>query len=75
MLPQAIHRVRQAYLDGVSPIDAILQAPLRLPGRKSYEGPLAPLIAAAIAAVAVQELLDFRTLEVIEERRQHRQET
>jgi hypothetical protein len=77
VLTAAIDRVRRAYQDGRSPIDAILEPPLRADplGGPDYHGPLATLIEAAIRAVSVQEVLDSRTLAMIAEQRQHQHET
>jgi len=76
-LDRAVQLVRRAYLEGISPIDLILQEPLtRGFGRTTaYKGPLAPLIRAAIESVPVQEILDHRTLEVIEEQKARKNES
>lgn len=76
-LGAAVARVRQAYKDGVSPIDALIAEPLRKDpfSKEHYQGPLAPLIAAAIASVPVQEILDGRTLSMVEEQRRRTRET
>ena len=76
-LDVAIERVRQAYQHGVSPIDAILLQPLCRDSAEGepYKGLLAPLISAAIESVPVQEILDYRTREMIESQKQLQQET
>lgn len=77
-LPEAVRVVQSAYRKGDSPIDAIMLA--TIPdnrGRKTldYDGPLAPLVKAAVAAVPIQEILDSRLRQGVESQRKLRQES